>query len=58
MDTNTVTNLCFVVGTQYYYDPGCVYVCFNFLWQGVEAGSFLYGMARIWQWMRAGVGDF
>ena len=58
MDTNQVTNLVFVVGTQYYYDPNAVYVCWGYFIEGILSALFLYGVGKIYGYLRKGVGDW
>lgn len=58
MDTNFVTNTVFVLGTQYYYDPNSVWVCANFFLQGIEVGMLLYGIGRIYRYLRQGTGEW
>jgi hypothetical protein len=58
MDTNVITNLVFVVGTQYYYDPNSIYVCGSYFFQGFETGLIIYAFGNVLRWFRHGVGSW
>lgn len=58
MDTNAITNLVFVAGAQYYYDPNAIYVCGMYFFEGVIVGMFFYAVGNVLRWWRCAGGGW